>query len=131
MTVTEQLTSSSSVGTVEEPWLTGRGLDVRYGAVKVLSDVDFTVGAGETVGIVGPNGAGKTTLLNALSGTVKPTAGSVHLLGQDVTKDGPARRNRAGISRAFQVPRPFGGMTVLENVRSVWSGPSRFWNCAT
>jgi branched-chain amino acid transport system ATP-binding protein len=68
------------------------------------------------VGIVGPNGAGKTTLLNTLAGSVVPQSGKVYLLGDDVTGLRPERRCRLGIGRAFQIPRPFGGMTVLENV---------------
>ncbi|MDX3663088.1 ABC transporter ATP-binding protein [Streptomyces sp. ID05-26A] len=96
--------------------LTGEGLSQRFGAVQVLHDVDFTVGQDEAVGIVGPNGAGKTTLLNVLTGTLRPSAGTISLDGEDVTKLPPERRCRLGIGRAFQVPRPFGGMTVLENV---------------
>lgn len=99
-----------------EPWLTGSGISVSYGKLKVLDSVDFTVGPAEAVGIVGPNGAGKTTLLNALAGSVTPTQGSVHLMGHDVTALRPERRCRQGLGRAFQIPRPFGGMTVLENV---------------
>ncbi len=68
------------------------------------------------MGIVGPNGAGKTTLLNALAGSVAPDAGTVVLDGRDITRLRPERRCRLGIGRAFQIPRPFGGMTVLENV---------------
>jgi branched-chain amino acid transport system ATP-binding protein len=115
MTLAEPSGPGSAAAAIE-PVLAGKSLNVRYGSVQVLTAVDFTVGGGETVGIVGPNGAGKTTLLNALSGTARPAAGTVHLLGRDVTREGPAARCRAGVSRAFQVPRPFGGMTVLENV---------------
>ena len=96
--------------------LAGSGLCVQYGDLRVLDNVDFSVGTAESVGIVGPNGAGKTTLLNALSGSVNPTAGRVTLLGEDVTALGPDRRCRRGLGRAFQVPRLFTGMTVLENV---------------
>jgi branched-chain amino acid transport system ATP-binding protein len=96
--------------------LAGSGLCVQYGDLRVLDNVDFSVGTAESVGIVGPNGAGKTTLLNALAGSVRPTAGRVTLLGEDVTALGPDRRCRRGLGRAFQVPRPFTGMTVLENV---------------
>jgi branched-chain amino acid transport system ATP-binding protein len=96
--------------------LAGIGLCVQYGDLRVLDSVDFSVGTAESVGIVGPNGAGKTTLLNALSGSVKPTAGKVLLDDEDVTPLGPDRRCRRGLGRAFQVPRPFTGMTVLENV---------------
>jgi len=99
-----------------QPRLAGEGLSKRYGQVQVLSDVDFVVGAGEAVGIVGPNGAGKTTLLNVLAGSVPPTSGVVRLDGRDVTRQRPEARCRAGIGRAFQIPRPFGAMTVLENV---------------
>ena len=89
---------------------------MRYGDLRVLTGVDFAVAAGEAVGIVGPNGAGKTTLLNVLAGAVRPTAGTVSFQGRDVTRTRPDQRCRMGVGRAFQVPRPFGGMTVLENV---------------
>jgi branched-chain amino acid transport system ATP-binding protein len=99
-----------------EALLAARGVRKRFGALVVLDQVDFAVGAGEAVGIVGPNGAGKTTLLKVLSGAERPTSGRVLLRGRDVTRTGPARRCRIGIGRAHQVPRPFGGMTVFENV---------------
>jgi branched-chain amino acid transport system ATP-binding protein len=96
--------------------LEGRGLAMRYGDLQVLRDVGFAVAEGEAVGIVGPNGAGKTTLLNVLAGAVRPSAGTVAFRGRDVTRTRPDQRCRMGVGRAFQVPRPFGGMTVLENV---------------
>ena len=96
--------------------LAGQGLSMRYGDLVVLRDVDFAVAPGEAVGIVGPNGAGKTTLLNVLAGSVRPVAGSVRFGGRDVTRLRPDQRCRMGLGRAFQIPRPFGGMTVLENV---------------
>jgi branched-chain amino acid transport system ATP-binding protein len=98
------------------PVLSGTALVKRFGKLTVLSAVDFSVGPGEAVGIVGPNGAGKTTLLNALAGSVTPESGTVTLLGQDVSALRPADRCRRGLGRAFQIPRPFNGMTVLENV---------------
>jgi branched-chain amino acid transport system ATP-binding protein len=112
------MTAATTVDTARtvQPVLAGRGLSKRYGDLQVLSDVDFAVGPSEAVGIVGPNGAGKTTLLSVLAGSVAPSAGTVHFDGQDVTRLSPALRCRRGIGRAFQVPRPFGGMTVLENV---------------
>ena len=98
------------------PVLAGTGLTKRYGSLTVLDGVDFAVADGEAVGIVGPNGAGKTTLLGVLSGSTPPSAGRTELLGEDVSGARPEIRCRRGIGRAFQVPRPFGGMTVLENV---------------
>jgi branched-chain amino acid transport system ATP-binding protein len=99
-----------------ETLLEAAGVRKRFGALIVLDGVDFAVGAGEAVGIVGPNGAGKTTLLNVLAGSYLPDGGRVLLRGQDVTRARSARRCRLGIGRAHQVPRPFGGMTVFENV---------------
>jgi branched-chain amino acid transport system ATP-binding protein len=96
--------------------LAAHGVVKRFGANMVLDGVDFEVRAGEAVGIVGPNGAGKTTLLAALSGAFGLSDGSITLHGEDVTRLGAAQRCRLGIARSHQVPRPFGGMTVFENV---------------
>jgi branched-chain amino acid transport system ATP-binding protein len=96
--------------------LTATGLVKRFNALVVLNDVDFTIAPGEAIGIVGPNGAGKTTLLNVLSGAYPPSGGQVFLAGQDVTALGAAERCRRGIARSHQVPRPFAGMTVFENL---------------
>ena len=89
---------------------------MRFGALKVLDRLDFSVGSDEAVGIVGPNGAGKTTLLNVLAGAFAPSQGTVWFQGVDVSARSAADRCRAGIARTHQVPRPFLGMTVFENV---------------
>jgi branched-chain amino acid transport system ATP-binding protein len=98
------------------PLLAAGGVRKRFGALVVLHDVDFSIEAGEAIGIVGPNGAGKTTLLNVLAGSLQPSAGTVRFRESDVTAVGAAQRCRLGIARSHQVPRPFGGMTVFENV---------------
>jgi branched-chain amino acid transport system ATP-binding protein len=103
-------------GDAATPVLVASGIRKRFGALVVLDDVTFALGAGEAVGIVGPNGAGKTTLLNVLSGSLRPTAGRVAFDDRDVTPASADERCRLGIARAHQVPRPFGGMTVFENV---------------
>ena len=71
---------------------------------------------GEMVGIVGPNGAGKTSLFSLISGDLEPDSGQIRLGGAVVTRQSPAARCRLGIGRTYQVPRPFGAMTVFENV---------------
>jgi branched-chain amino acid transport system ATP-binding protein len=98
------------------PILAADGVGKRFGALVVLHDVHFALGPDEAVGIVGPNGAGKTTLLNVLAGAQQPNAGVVLFRDADVTRLGAAHRCRLGLARAHQVPRPFGGMTVFENV---------------
>ncbi len=82
----------------------------------MLDGVSLSLGEGEAVGIVGPNGAGKTTLLNVLSGALAPDSGTVGFRGRDVTSRGAADRCQLGIARTHQVPRPFIGMSVFENV---------------
>jgi branched-chain amino acid transport system ATP-binding protein len=99
-----------------QPLLEASGVVVRYGELLVLGGVDLRIAAGDRIGVVGPNGAGKTTLLNVLAGSVAPAAGVVRLRGDDVTRLPQNVRCRRGIGRAHQVPRPFGGMTVFENV---------------
>ncbi len=96
--------------------LAAEGISKSFGALLVLDHVHFGVGADEAVGIVGPNGAGKTTLLNVLAGAHAPSAGRVRFRGADVTAAEAAERCRLGVARSHQVPRPFGGMTVFENV---------------
>ncbi len=88
----------------------------RFGALAVLDGVTLPLNQGEAVGIVGPNGAGKTTLLNVLAGSLRPDAGSILFHGRDITARGAADRCVLGIARTHQVPRPFVGMTVFENV---------------
>jgi branched-chain amino acid transport system ATP-binding protein len=98
------------------PLLEASAVVVRYGELVVLDGVDLRIAAGDRIGVVGPNGAGKTTLLSVLAGSVAPAAGAVRLRGDDVTRLPQNARCRRGIGRAHQVPRPFGGMSVFENV---------------
>jgi branched-chain amino acid transport system ATP-binding protein len=92
------------------------GVSKSYGALKVTDGVTLAVQRGETLGILGPNGAGKTTLFNLISGDVRVDAGRVEYEGRDITALPPHQRCRAGIGRSYQVPQPFGNMTVFENL---------------
>jgi branched-chain amino acid transport system ATP-binding protein len=96
--------------------LVATGIVKRFNALVAVAGVDFRLGRDVAVGIVGPNGAGKTTLLNVLAGTYAPSAGTVRFQGADVSGLDAASRNRLGIARTHQVPRPFANMTVFENV---------------
>lgn len=87
-----------------------------YGALKVTQGISFDVAQGEVLGILGPNGAGKTTLFNLISGDVPLDSGAVVFDGQNLTKLAPHQRCRAGVGRSYQVPHPFGNMTVFENL---------------
>lgn len=87
-----------------------------FGAVVAADRIEFALAEGEAVGIIGPNGAGKTTLFGIATGTVAPDSGRVILGNQDVTRMPPEGRCRLGIARSFQIPQPFGGMTVFENL---------------
>jgi len=88
----------------------------RFGAVVVAEGIDLALNEGEALGIIGPNGAGKTTLFGIAAGTVAPDAGRVFFGGEDITRLTPERRCRKGLARSFQIPQPFAGMTVFENV---------------
>jgi branched-chain amino acid transport system ATP-binding protein len=88
----------------------------RFGAVVVANGIDLALNKGEALGIIGPNGAGKTTLFGIVTGTLAPDSGRVLFDGTDITRQTPERRCRAGIARSFQIPQPFGGMTVFENL---------------
>lgn len=92
------------------------GVSKSFGALKVTDGITLSVTEGETLGILGPNGAGKTTLFNLISGDARVDAGRVEYAGRDVTRLRPHQRCRAGIGRSYQVPQPFGHMSVFENL---------------
>jgi branched-chain amino acid transport system ATP-binding protein len=98
----------------------------RFNALVVLEAIDFSLRANEAVGIVGPNGAGKTTLLSVLAGAHPPTSGTIAFRGVDVTNQPAAERCRLGIVRTHQIPQPFNGMTVFENVFVAATNGGRF-----
>ncbi len=91
-------------------------LRVEFGGLLAVLDLGFELREGEILGLIGPNGAGKTTVFNAVSGYVRPSRGRVSLHGSDVTRLPPYEMARLGVSRTFQVVRPFPRLTVLGNV---------------
>ena len=93
-----------------------RQVSKRYGDMPVIPGINFTVRENEFVGVIGPNGAGKSTLFGLISGNLRCDAGQVLFNGEDLTNFGADARCRAGIGRTFQIPQPFQGMTVYENV---------------
>ena len=97
------------------PILALERISKRFGAVVVADALDLSLAEGEALGIIGPNGAGKTTLFGMATGTLPPDRGRVLFDGADITRLPPERRCRLGLARSFQVPQPFGGMTVFEN----------------
>jgi branched-chain amino acid transport system ATP-binding protein len=92
------------------------GLSKSFGALKVIDGLDVRLHEGEALGVVGPNGAGKTTMLHLAAGQLRPDAGRVRLGGRDITGLPARARCQLGLARTYQVPQPFSGMTVYENV---------------
>jgi branched-chain amino acid transport system ATP-binding protein len=92
------------------------GLSKSFGALKVIDDLHVRLDEGEALGVVGPNGAGKTTMLHLAAGQLRPDAGGVRLGGRDITGLPARARCQLGLARTYQVPQPFSGMTVYENV---------------
>jgi branched-chain amino acid transport system ATP-binding protein len=94
------------------------GVSKGFGGVPVLANVNFSLRAGERLGLIGPNGAGKTTLINVITGGHAPDAGKIIFGGKTITALPPHRRNRLGLARSFQILSLFPEMTVLENIRN-------------
>ncbi|RFU64821.1 ABC transporter ATP-binding protein [Peribacillus glennii] len=88
----------------------------QFGGLRAVNNVSFDVNSKEILGIIGPNGAGKTTLFNLISGSLPVTSGTVTFNGEDITSQKPFVICKKGIGRTYQVVKPFGGITVLENV---------------
>ena len=99
------------------PILQVRGLEVRYGSVPALRDVDLEVQRGEIVGLIGPNGAGKSTTLHAIVGTVRASAGEILLGGVSIRGQAPERIVRSGVGLVPEGRRIFAALTVEENLR--------------
>jgi branched-chain amino acid transport system ATP-binding protein len=87
-----------------------------FGALKVIDGLSLELGAGEALGIIGPNGAGKSTLFNLITGDVPPSGGRIFFEGREITRLSAPARCRLGIGRTYQIPHPFSGMTVFENL---------------
>ncbi len=98
------------------PILQVENLAKSFGAVVVADDLSLALQPGEALGIIGPNGAGKTSLFNMVAGVMRPSAGRVRLEGADITALRPDKRCRLGIGRCFQIPQPFLGLSVFENL---------------
>ena len=98
------------------PLLRVDGVSRNFGALRAVDDMSFEVGEGEALGILGPNGAGKSTLFNLITGDIRPSAGTIRLRGREITHLPSYKRCRLGIGRSYQIPQPFGRMTVFENV---------------
>jgi branched-chain amino acid transport system ATP-binding protein len=92
------------------------GVSKHFGGLAALRDVSLALGPGERRALIGPNGAGKTTLFNVICGVVPPSAGTVRLLGEDVTGLPAHRRARRGLSRTYQVTNLFPDLTAFENL---------------
>src|SRR5215472_14298928 len=93
-----------------------RNLSKRFGGLRAVQDLSFSVNASETVALIGPNGAGKTTSFNLITGYHRPDAGSVSAFGRELVGLRPHEICAHGLARTFQVAKPFGAMTVLANV---------------
>jgi len=117
-------TSVADRRAADEPVLQLDGVNVRFGGVHALQDVDLTVYRAEVLGLIGPNGAGKTTLFDVISGVRAPDQGRIRFLGDEVTNRSSIHRARRGLRRTFQRVQTFGWLSVEDNVLAAleWRG---------
>jgi len=100
-----------------EALLEVEGLGKRFGGFVALDSIELAIGAGERLGLIGPNGSGKSTFVNCLSGILRHDAGTVRFNGAMLDGMPAYQRTRLGLARSFQLPKPFGSLTVAENLR--------------
>ncbi len=93
-----------------------RNITKSFGGLTAVNNLSFDILSGETVGLIGPNGAGKTTLVNLLCGSLYPDSGEIEMGGKQITRSKPYLRCRMGLSRTYQIPRPFPELTALMSV---------------
>lgn len=94
-----------------------RNLVKRFGGLTATNDLTFDLALGESLGLIGPNGAGKTTVFSQIMGELRQTSGTIHLFGENIANLTTAQRIARGVSRTYQVPRPFADLSVRENIR--------------
>ncbi len=102
----------------------------RFGGLVATNGLSFSLKEGESLGLIGPNGAGKTTVFSQIMGELRQNSGTIELFGQEISALPTSRRIRAGVSRTYQIPRPFGDMNVAENIR-VGLMPDNIWRMIT
>ncbi|MGV6875567.1 ABC transporter ATP-binding protein [Pseudochelatococcus sp. B33] len=98
------------------PFLSVSGVGKRFGGFVALDGIDFTLSPGERVGLIGPNGSGKSTFVNCLTGALIADDGRIVFEDTDITRMPAHGRARMGLARSFQIPRPFKGLTIRENI---------------
>ena len=101
---------------MSEAILSTSGVTKRFGGFTALDGVDFALSPGERVGLIGPNGSGKSTFVNCLTGALIADSGTVTFEKRDVTRMPAYQRARLGLARSFQIPRPFKGLTIRQNI---------------
>ena len=102
----------------------------RFGGLTATDNVSFVIEQGQSVGLIGPNGAGKTTIFSQIMGELRQSSGTIRLYGDDIGGHSTPERIRRGVSRTYQVPRPFADMSVVENIR-VGLMPDNIWQMIT
>ena len=102
----------------------------RFGGLTATDNLSFVVEQGQSVGLIGPNGAGKTTVFSLVMGEFRQTSGSIRVFGKEISGLSTSARIRHGVSRTYQVPRPFGEMNILQNIR-VGLMPDNVWQMIT
>jgi branched-chain amino acid transport system ATP-binding protein len=92
-----------------------KNLSKAFGAVVVADELSFSLSEGEALGVIGPNGAGKTSVFNLITGTLRQDFGYILFEGNNIENEHPSKRCHKGLCRSFQIPQPFGGLSVFEN----------------
>ena len=112
------------------PLLEARDLYMTFGGIRAVQGLSFQLKEGETLGLIGPNGAGKTTVFNMIMAELRPTKGEIWFRGENITRVPTHERVKRGIARTYQVPQPFGEMSVGANIR-VGMAPDDLWKLMT
>lgn len=105
-----------SKSTKSQTLLRTDGLEKSFSGIYAVDGLDIQIGRDEIVGLIGPNGAGKTTTINLITGFLQPTGGTIHLGDSDITSDKPHQVSAKGVGRTFQISKPFGRLSVFENM---------------